>query len=150
MARPPIPVRSLSAQGRGDLDECETIWVPMTSADRRRVRRRLEAPDGAVFALELPTGTVLRPGQVLHAGAGRAYVVRAAPEDVLVIHPRTLAEACRAGHLIGTLHRDIDLEGDGIAVLWDAPLEDRLRRAGLAVDRVLRPFHGQPPGEHSH
>jgi hypothetical protein len=29
-------------------------------------------------------------------------------------------------------------------------LEERLRRGGLIVERVRVPFHGRPPGEHSH
>src|SRR5436190_1200802 len=82
-----------------------TIEIPMTAHDRRRVRRIVEAPDGARFPLELATGTVLHPGQVLHRDGPRAYVVAAAPEDVLVIRPRDLAEAARVGHLIGNLRR---------------------------------------------
>jgi urease accessory protein len=78
------------------------------------------------------------------------YVVDAAPEDVLAILPRDHLEAARVGHLIGNLHRDIDLDGEGIAVLWDPVLEERLRRAGFIVERVQRPFHGNPPAGHSH
>ncbi len=147
---PPIPIHSLPKQHHQDLNRYDTVWVPMTADDRRRVRRRLTISDGTVFALELPTGTVLKPGQILHTVGQQAYIVSAAPEDVLIIHPRDLREAARAGHLIGNLHRDIDLEGEGITVLWDAPLEERLRRAGLSVERTRRPFHGNPPGEHSH
>ncbi len=148
--RPPIIVRSLPAQRHPQSDAETVIRVPMTADDRRRVRRRLEAPDGTALGLELPTGTVLRPGQVLHASGQHIYVVDAAPEDVLVVLPRDRREAAKAGHLIGNLHRDIDLDGDGIAVLWDPVLEERLRRGGLIVERVRRPFHGRPPGEHSH
>jgi urease accessory protein UreE len=146
----PIPIRSLPNQHRHDLNGYDIVCIPMTADDRRRVRRFLEAPDGTVFALELPTGTFLKPGQVLHIEGEQAYMVDAAPEDVLVIRPRDLTEAARAGHLIGNLHRDIDFNGDVITVLWDAPLEDRLRRAGLTVERTRTPFRGSPPGEHSH
>src|SRR4051812_48900882 len=83
------------------------VDLPMTAHDRRRVRRLVEAPDGATLALALETGTVLRPGQVLHRGAGRAYVVSAALEAVLVVRPRDMDEAARTAHLIGNLHRDI-------------------------------------------
>jgi urease accessory protein len=148
--RPPIIIRSLPTQ-RPPQPGAETIIrVPMTADDRRKVRRRLEAPDGTAIGLELPTGTVLRPGQVLHATGQRVYVVDAAPEDVLVLLPRDPREAARIGHLIGNLHRDIDLDGEGIAVLWDPVLEGRLRRAGLIMERVRRPFHGNPPGAHGH
>jgi urease accessory protein len=127
-----------------------TIEIPMTAHDRRRVRRMIEAPDGARFPLELATGTVLQPGQVLHETGGRAYVVGAAPEDVLVIRPRDVAEAARVGHLIGNLHRDIEANGGDVVALADAALADRLRRAGVPFAEDRRPFHGRAPGEHSH
>lgn len=127
-----------------------TIEIPMTAHDRRRVRRMIEAPDGARFPLELATGTVLRPGQVLHHDGTRAYVVAAAPEDVLVVRPRDVAEAARVGHLIGNLHRDIDADGGDVVALADAALADRLRRAGVPFVEDRRAFHGRAPGEHAH
>jgi urease accessory protein len=127
-----------------------TIEIPMTAHDRRRVRRMIEAPDGARFPLELATGTVLQPGQVLHEDGGRAYVVGAAPEDVLVIRPRDIAEAARVGHLVGNLHRDIEADGGDVVALADPALAERLRRAGVPFVEDRRPFHGRAPGEHSH
>jgi len=127
-----------------------TIEIPMTAHDRRRVRRMIEAPDGARFPLELATGTVLQPGQVLHVDGGRAYVVGAAPEDVLVIRPRDVAEAARVGHLVGNLHRDIEADGGDVVALADAALADRLHRAGVPFVEDRRPFHGRAPGEHAH
>jgi urease accessory protein len=122
----------------------------MSAIDRRRVRRLVEAPDGVVFALELPTGTILHPGQLLHHDAEAAYVVSAAHEDVLVVHPRDLAEAARVGHLIGNMHRDIHAIGNDIVALADDVLAERLARAGVMCERARRPFHGRAPGEHSH
>ena len=77
-------------------------------------------------------------------------MVDAAPEDVLVIRPRNLRDAAFAAHMIGNMHRDIDLEGDGIAALYDDALANRLRRAGLELTRERRPFIGSPNGEHVH
>jgi urease accessory protein len=127
-----------------------TIEIPMTAHDRRRVRRIIEAPDGTRFPLELPTGTVLQPGQRLHQDGARAYVVAAAPEDVLVIRPRDVAEAARVGHLIGNLHRDIEADGAEVVALADAALADRLGRAGVRFIEDRRPFQGRAPGEHAH
>ncbi|MBI1354962.1 MAG: urease accessory protein UreE [Acidobacteria bacterium] len=128
----------------------ETIRLPMNAVDRTRVRRRLLAPDGVELALALPTGTRLWPGQILCSGPGKLYVVEAAPEDVLVLRPRHLREAAFAAHLIGNMHRDIDLEGEGIAALYDDALANRLTRAGLDFTRERRPFIGSPNGEHVH
>jgi urease accessory protein len=127
-----------------------TIEIPMTAHDRRRVRRVVEAPDGERFPLDLPTGTVLNPGQILHRSGDRMYVVAAAPEDVLVIAPRDLAEAARVGHLIGNLHRDIEADGTEVVALADQALADRLRRAGVPFRPDRRAFHGRAPGEHAH
>jgi len=122
----------------------------MTAHDRRRVRRIVQAPDGTSFPLDLPTGTVLTPGQVLHESAGRTYVVSAAAEDVLVITPRDPGEGARVGHLIGNLHRDIDVDGVEVIALADEALADRLRRAGVPFRAERRAFRGRAPGEHAH
>src|SRR5437868_10637947 len=96
----PISVRAVHPHTEAPLG-LRVVELPMSATDRRRVRRLVEAPDGVVFALELPTGTILHPGQLLHHDAQTAYVVSAADEDVLVVAPRGLAEAARVGHLIG-------------------------------------------------
>jgi urease accessory protein len=126
------------------------VEIAMTAHDRRRVRRLIEAPDGTRLALELATGTVLHPGQVLHRAGGRAYVVTAEPEDVIVARPHDLAEAARVGHLIGNLHRDIETDGGDVIALADSALADRLTRAGVPFERRRRAFHGRAPGEHAH
>jgi len=128
----------------------KAVEIPMTAHDRRRVRRIVHAPDGASFPLELPTGTVLHPGQVLHEDGGRTYVVTAAAEDVFVITPRDAGEGARVGHLIGNLHRDIDVDGAEVIALADEALADRLRRAGVPFRPDRRAFRGRAPGEHAH
>jgi urease accessory protein len=134
----------------GGAADGRVVEIAMTAHDRRRVRRIVDAPDGARLALELTTGTVLAPGQVLARVDGRVYVVVAAPEDVLVARPRSLEEAARVGHLIGNLHRDVEASGDVVVALADAALADRLRRAGVPFAVERRAFHGRAPGEHAH
>ena len=144
-----ITIESLDEPGPPAEGE-QVIELPMAAEDRRRVRRRIRAPDGLEFALCLPTGTKLMPGQPLHRDTGRLYVVAAAPEDVIVIHPRDKTEAAKVGHLVGNLHRDIDCIEEAIVVLWDQPLHDRLHREGFVFERDRRPFHGNPTSGHSH
>lgn len=126
----------------------EVVQVPMTAADRRRVRRRLRAPDGVELLLAFPTGAVLSPGSVLEVRGGVSYVVEAAPEDVAVVTPRTLAEAAALGHAVGNLHRDLVPDGTAFLALWDAPLELLLTRLGVPFTRAERAFHGRPSWEH--
>jgi len=126
------------------------VSIPMIAADRRRVRRRVFAPDGSAFELALPTGTVLPSGGALHVAGEVVYRIAAAPERVLVVRPRSIREAALVGHLIGNLHRDVDLRDDVIVALWDAPLERRLAEADLDYEVAEQPFRGRPPGEHAH
>ncbi len=122
----------------------------MVAVDRRRVRRRIVASDGTVLELALPTGSILPVGAALHVQADVAYRVAAAPERVITVRPRSIREAALVGHLIGNLHRDVDLQGETVLALWDAPLEKRLRDADLVFDVAERPFLGRAPGEHAH
>jgi urease accessory protein len=146
---PPIPIRILHLDAEPPAG-LPIVELPMSAHDRRRVRRLVEAPDGVVLALELPTGTILHPGQLLHQAAEAAYVVSAADEDVLVVRPRDIDEAARVAHLIGNMHRDIHVQDQEIVALADDALIERIRKMGAAVERVRRPFHGRAPGEHAH
>lgn len=146
---PPIPVRVLQTHSV-PAATLRVIELPMSAADRRRVRRLVEAPDGVVLALELSTGTILHPGQLLYQDAESAYVVTAADEDVLVVRPRDIAEAARIAHLIGNMHRDIHVQDGDIVALADDILADRIAKAGAPCERARRPFQGRAPGEHAH
>lgn len=145
----PVSIRTIAhrhtAAARG-----RVIELPMSAHDRRRVRRLVEAPDGTTLALELPTGTVLHPGQVIYEDDLRSFVVAAANEAVLVIAPRDIAEAARIAHLIGNLHRDIEVNATEIVALADHTLAERLEKSGVPFQRAERPFHGRAPGEHAH
>jgi urease accessory protein len=130
-------------------DDLEMIFLEMTCTDRRRIRRRIIAPDGLELGLALPTGTVLEPGTILHANKTRAYVVTAALEEVVLIHARDWSEGARIAHQIGNFHRDIQtLENFEMLALWDAPLELLLLRLGASFERTVRPFLGRPSWEH--
>jgi urease accessory protein len=149
LAGPPIPIRVLHVHWELPAG-LPVVELPMSAHDRRRVRRLVEAPDGVVLALELPTGTILHPGQLLHYDAEAAYVVSAADEEVLVVRPRNIAEAAHVAHLVGNMHRDIHVAANEIVALADDTLTDRIAKTGAPFERTRRPFHGRAPGEHSH
>ena len=130
--------------------ERDVIEIAMTSEDRQRVRRRVVASDGVEFGLELPTGTTLIVGQALHTTDSKLYKITAAPEDVLTVNPKDISQAAFIGHLIGNLHRDIDIVNNQVIALWNEPLEKRLQKANLDYVREQRAFNGKPAGEHSH
>lgn len=144
-----VSVRTL-AHRHAPASRARVVELPMSAHDRRRVRRLVETPDGTTLALELPTGTVLHPGQVIYEDDERSFVVAAANEAVLVIAPRDMAEAARIAHLIGNLHRDIEITPTEIVALADHTLAERLEKTGVPFQRADRPFHGRAPGDHAH
>lgn len=145
LRRPILPVEAAQPDG---VPAGQVVPVPMTAVDRRRVRRRLTAPDGAELRIAFPTGTVLTPGLLLEERDDVSYVVAAAPEDVAVLTLRTPAEAVRVAHAIGNLHRDLVEDGPVFLALWDAPMELLLTRLGVPFTRETRPFYGRPSWEH--
>lgn len=133
-----------------NLENLQSIPVVMNAEERRKVRRRLVFSDKVEIGLALPTGTVLMPGTILYKTNINAYVVEAALEQVLVIKPKTLSEAAKIAHFVGNLHRDIDMQGDEIVVLYEPALEIRLQRLGYRVTRDSRPFMGRPTESDAH
>lgn len=134
-----------------NLEQSEIMYLEMTCVDRRRVRRRIVAPDGLELGLALPTGTVLEPGMLLFQNESRAYVVSAALEEVLVIRAKNWREAARVAHQIGNLHRDVQFSNTldfELLVLWDGALELLCLRLHLEFFRERRPFLGRPSWEH--
>jgi len=125
-------------------DAPTTVHLPMTALDRRRVRRRLTAPDGTELLLAFPTGTYLAPGTLLERRGEVAYVVSAASEDVAVLRPLDTAQAVKVAHAVGNLHRDLVEDAEAYLALWDAPLELLLTRLGVPFTREFRPFLGRP------
>ena len=133
------------------LEQQEIIPLEMSCINRRRVRRRLTAPDGLSFGLALPTGTILEPETILFKTPSRAYVVKAALEAVLVIQAKDWIEAARVAHQIGNLHRDVQFSNNlelELFVLWDGALELLLLRLNVEFSRDSRPFLGRPSWEH--
>ena len=82
----------------------------------------VEAVDGTVLAHGVADRDGPTPGQIVYQDRQRTFVVAAADEDVLVIEPRDLAEAARVAHLIGNLHRDIEVTPTEIVALADRTL----------------------------
>jgi len=125
-------------------DAPTTVHIPMTALDRRRVRRRLTAPDGTELLLAFPTGTYLAPGTLLERRGEVAYVVSAASEDVAVLRPLDTAQAVKVAHAVGNLHRDLVEDSGAYLALWDASLELLLTRLGVPFTREFQPFLGRP------
>jgi Urease accessory protein UreE len=81
----------------------ETVTLPV--ADLAKRIQRVVSDHGRELGIRLPAdASDLRDGDVLHAEDGNAVVVSVEATDVLVIAPRTVAEALFTAHSFGNRH----------------------------------------------
>lgn len=115
--------------------------IALTWQDRTRVRARWVSEGGLEFAVQLPRGTTLQEGDLLlPEGTGRAVVVHAAAEPVLVLRPSSAREQALWAYLIGNNHQLLMFDADGI-VCQDTPdLVAVLAYHGIPAQQALRPF----------
>jgi urease accessory protein len=113
--------------------------VALTWEQRQRSRQKLMTMQGREIALALPTGTQLRAGDLLAVLEGW-IVVELAPEDILLIRPRSLQETAFVAYQMGNRHLPLEIAEQGLKTLYEPVLETYLGRQGIAVERTRLPF----------
>jgi len=124
--------------------------LSLTWEERRWTRKRVRSTAGREVALALPTGSLLRPGDVIAREASWYLVVEGRPEPVLAVFPRDREEAIRIAFDVGNRHFSLALEGESILVPDDTAMEQLLTRMGVAWKRreaVYDPL-GDTPHRH--
>jgi urease accessory protein len=118
-----------------DLSRRERDRLVLTAEERRWGRRRVITEKGRTLALALPTGSVLRPGEILHVAAEWYVVIEAAPEAVLAVTPRSREEGLRLAFEVGNRHFSVALDGERLLVADDPAMEQLLMRLGVTFER---------------
>ena len=119
-----------------DLSGREKDVLALTAEERRWGRRRVTTVGGRMLTLALPTGTVMRPGDVLYVATDWYVTIEAAPEPVLAVRPRSREEALRVAFEVGNRHFTIALDGERLLVPDDPAMEQLLTRLAVAFERV--------------
>ena len=109
--------------------------------DRVRSRGRRRSDGGVEFGTALPRGTILRAGDCFVIDPARLIVsIVERPEPVLVVEPRSAAEASLFGYYIGNSHQPV-MVADHAIVCPDVPGMDQvLEQCGIPFVRDTRPF----------
>ena len=118
--------------------------------ERRWTRKRVHSTGGREIALALPTGSVLRPGDVIAVEEGWYLEVEGRPEPVLAVFPRDRAEAVRVAFDVGNRHFSLALEGDAILVPDDTAMEQLVTRLGVPWERRAAVYDPLGGGGHRH
>lgn len=95
---------------------------------------------GAAVRLLLRLGVVLHDGDVLVDTTDRLLVVRVIPTEVVVVRPRTLAEAALTSLELGNLHVPVEVSAKEILTPADGPAMGALWRRGIAYTVETRIF----------
>jgi urease accessory protein len=113
--------------------------VALTWEQRHKSRQKLLTVQGRKVALALPTGTRLHAGDLLPTAEGWIEV-ELAPEDVLLIRPRSLQETAFVAYQIGNRHLPLEIVEQGLKTLYEPVLEIYLMQQSIPVERVQLPF----------
>ncbi|MEH2549187.1 urease accessory protein [Bradyrhizobium sp. AZCC 2262] len=114
-------------------DGIELLFVPPEDVGRRRFRA--DTDRGTDCAVSFDRDGDLQDGDVLYLDEARAVIVRFGAEKVWRLRPRDQAAALKLGWNAGNLHWRVRFDGDGLAILLDAPLETyRARVRSLLED----------------
>lgn len=112
---------------------------------------------GRALHVALPTGTVLRGGDVLVTDAGDMVRVLAAPQPVLVVTPcaehGSPLDIVRAAYQLGKRQAAVELHPDHLKVAHDHALADMLRAMHLTVreaSEAFEPEGASPSADHHH
>jgi urease accessory protein len=143
ITEPHVPVEPAALEGK----ERDTLWL--TWEERRWTRKRIVTTQGRDVALALPTGSLLRPGDVVAVEADWYLEVEGRPEPILAITPRDRNEAIRVAFDVGNRHFPVAISGDDLLVPDDTAMEQLLTRLGVAWKRAAAVF-APLGGGHSH
>jgi urease accessory protein len=110
---------------------------------------------GRTLGVALPSGVVIRGGDVLVAEDGSLIQVKAASQPVLKVtlcaHHGTPVDLLRAAFHLGQHHVPVELTPDHLKLAPDEALTTMLRQMHLVVNHVNEPFEPEVPttaGDH--
>ena len=116
-----------------------TDRVVLAWEQRQRSRQKLLTMRGREIALTLPTGTRLQAGDLLSTTEGWVEA-DPAPEDVMLIQPRSRQETAFVAYQIGNRHLPLEIGEQGLKTVYEPILETYLEQQGLPVERTQLPF----------
>jgi urease accessory protein len=123
----------------------------LTWEERRWTRKRVVTTGGREIGLALPTGSLLRPGDVVAVEPDWYLEIEGKPEPVLTVTPKDRAEAIRIAFDVGNRHFPLAVSGEELLVPDDTAMEQLLTRLGVVWTRraaVFAPLGGGHSHEH--
>lgn len=133
-------IRVLAA-GTWQGEPIDSATLDETARHRRRVK--LISDKGRAFLLDLPEAVLLADGDAVQLEDGMLIAVKAKPERLYVVRPRSglPADLARLAWHIGNRHLAANIGADTILVREDHVIRTMLEGLGAVVTEVEAPFH---------
>ena len=125
------------------------LTLALTADERTRSRHHFSTPEGVAFYLNLPRGTVLHDGDLLHAESKEWVRVVAKPEPVLIVTGTTPLALLRAAYHLGNRHVPLEVNASYLSLSPDPVLKVMLEQLGLIVTEAIQPFQPEA-GAYTH
>jgi len=137
LANPPL---LLTQRLKAKTDK-KALVLLLSAKQRMRLRGRAQTTCGQEVVLQLPREGPLLNGDLLTGKATSTQVViKAAPEDLLLITAKTSLELIKAVYHLGNRHVELELHSEEIFLLNDTVLAEMLKARGINIEQVKRPF----------
>lgn len=127
--------------------------IRLTFNERQRNRLALMLPDGQAAAIVLPRGQFLQSGDVLLSNDGKALVVQACSEQLMLITADTRLALMRLIYHLANRHVRAMIQDSAVLIEPDAVLEQMVKQLGGHVEMVQAEFEpeaGAYAGGHHH
>lgn len=120
--------------------------LPLTAEERSSPHLLARTQAGRELRISFPRESELNDGDVLAIEGDVAVVVRAAPEALYVIRPKTAFDWGVAGFQLGNLHRPVRFTEEAMLTPRDPMVADIFQRLEIAYEEQVIPFIGKRYG----
>lgn len=134
-------------------DGRKKIPVTLDREAMNRSHQKVSDENGEVFAISLPHGEKLRPGDVIYVDEEKIVYMKLEPEDVILIRPSGDSQWAKVAYNIGNMHQPAFIREDCIVTPYDPIMESVIERLQVQYDRKTIPLDGERAGisqDHRH
>jgi urease accessory protein len=118
-------------ENTGILDCLLRDVVVLNWRDRRKSRQKVKTAKGVELALALPTGTILKDGDVLYRDDRDVIVVEAEKEAVIIISFNNAAQAATIAYELGNRHLPLSIHRAVLITPSDPIVEKILQQSHI-------------------
>lgn len=140
-----------------DISDYHVETAMVKSDDLMKSILRVTSDHGRDYGIRLEDETTaLENGSAFLLGEGRLLVLSVVPDEVIVVTPKDIDEMGTVAHMLGNLHKPVQVKDGKITLLMDAVVEQTLKQEGVSyaiekmqLDQPMK-YINLTPGHHHH